>query len=419
MEPNHPAVGQGAPQPLWTRDFTIITLGTVVSFLGNAVTGFAMGLMVLDYTESTFLFALFMVFYNLPQIFMPFLAGPYLDRFSRKKVIYTLDFVSSGLYLLIWLLLSNGIFNFGWLLSLCLVLGSFDSVYMVAYDSFYPNLISEGNFTKAYSISSMIYPLAALMTPVAAWCYETVGAAPLFLFSSVTFFIAACCETQIRAKEKHVAKLPPAQYDFSVYREDFKKGLSYLKAEKGLLCITAYFTVSFFTYAASDTLILPYFKAEPSLGAMTYSYVMAFGIVGRLIGGWVHYRFSFKPEHKFAIALFVYAATSLLESSFLFFPLGLMMAAQLTTGFLGVTSYNIRISATQSYVPDEMRGRFNGVFQMLTTLGMTLGQLFFGAMGDVFPIRMVVLTGGLVCACAALIIFFGRRHVMPIYNRSA
>ena len=34
--------------PLWTRDFTILTVGSVVSMFGNAMTGFAMSLMVLD-----------------------------------------------------------------------------------------------------------------------------------------------------------------------------------------------------------------------------------------------------------------------------------------------------------------------------------------------------------------------------------
>ena len=36
---------------LWTRDFTIITLGSVVSMIGNSLSGFAMSLMVLDYTS--------------------------------------------------------------------------------------------------------------------------------------------------------------------------------------------------------------------------------------------------------------------------------------------------------------------------------------------------------------------------------
>lgn len=82
------------PQKLWTKNFTIITLGSVVSMFGNAVSGFIIGLLVLDYTQSVLLYALFMVAYSLPRIILPVLAGSYLDRFSRRKVIYTLDFVS-------------------------------------------------------------------------------------------------------------------------------------------------------------------------------------------------------------------------------------------------------------------------------------------------------------------------------------
>ena len=70
---------------LWTKNFTILSLGTVVSTLGNAVSGFAICLLVLDYTGSTLLYAIFNVVYNLPKVIMPFLAGPYLERFSRAK----------------------------------------------------------------------------------------------------------------------------------------------------------------------------------------------------------------------------------------------------------------------------------------------------------------------------------------------
>lgn len=97
---------------LWTKNFTILSLGTVVSTLGNAVSGFAICLLVLDYTGSTLLYAVFNVVYNLPKVIMPFLAGPYLDRFSRAKAIYTLDFISAALYLVIFVVLKLDIFNY-------------------------------------------------------------------------------------------------------------------------------------------------------------------------------------------------------------------------------------------------------------------------------------------------------------------
>ena len=92
-------------QKLWTYDFTVITLGSVVSMVGSTLSGFAISLLVLDYTGSTFLYMLFIVSYQLPMLVCPILAGPYLDRMSRKKVIYRLDFLSSGMFLLLFLLL--------------------------------------------------------------------------------------------------------------------------------------------------------------------------------------------------------------------------------------------------------------------------------------------------------------------------
>lgn len=141
--------------PLWTRDFTIITLGSVISMLGNSMSGFALSLLVLDYTGSNLLYAIYIATFTLPQIVMPIFSGAILDRFSRKKTIYTLDFLSSGVYLVAALILSRGWFSFPMLALFCFIIGSINSIYYVAYDSFYPLLISEGNYSKAYSIASV------------------------------------------------------------------------------------------------------------------------------------------------------------------------------------------------------------------------------------------------------------------------
>lgn len=403
-------------KPLWTRNFTILTLGTVVSMLGNAVAGFAIGLLVLDYTGSTLLYAVFMVAYNLPKIVMPSLAGPYIDRFSRVKVIYTLDFISAALYLVIYGVLSIGFFNYPVMLILCIVIGSIDSVYQVAYDSLYPTLISEGNFSKAYSISSMIYPLSAIMVPVAAWFYENVGLEPLFLFNAATFLVAAVFETQIKTTETHLSGETIA-YFARRYVDDFREGLAYLKKEKGLLTITAYFIVNTFIFNGTGTLVLPYFKATPELGVLMYTYVMGFSVLGRMIGGFAHYHFKYPTHLKFLIAFCVYVLISLIEAAYLFVPIIAMMAFMFATGLLSVTSYNIRISSTQNHVPNELRGRFNGTFQMLTTLGGILGALIAGALGDIFPMRTVICAFGLLGAvCAVAIMLPGREHVKGIYN---
>lgn len=65
---------------LWSKHFTIITVGTVISAMG----GVAMG------------FALFIAVSALPRMILPVLIVPYLDNFRRKPVIVFLDYGSSA-----------------------------------------------------------------------------------------------------------------------------------------------------------------------------------------------------------------------------------------------------------------------------------------------------------------------------------
>ena len=223
---------------LWTKNFSIITVGTVISMLGNAISGFTVGLLVLEIANSVLLYAVYNVLYNIPKVVMPTLAGPYLDRFSRRRIIYTLDFVSAGMYLLMFLALTFDVIktnpsSYPLMLIFCVIIGTIDSIYQVAYESLYPMLITEGNYSRAYSISSMIYPIAALMTPVAAYVSDAFGMPGirfLFLFNSLSFLIAAVFETQIKVDELQVLQgLEKKEYGVKKFISDFKQGLKYLE----------------------------------------------------------------------------------------------------------------------------------------------------------------------------------------------
>lgn len=410
---------KNAKNSLWTKNFTIITVGTVVSMLGNAISGFALGLLVLDYTGSTFLYALYMVMYNLPKVVAPTLAGPFVDKFSRRKTIYMLDFTSAVLYGSFAWLIITGHFNYGFLISGCLILGTIDSIYQVAYDSFYPMLISEGNYTKAYSIQSTLESLATFMVPVSAFLYNAIGIAPLFLINMGSFLLAAIMETQIHKEETYVKKEEEA-FGLAQYKKTFVEGVSYLKKERGLLAVTLYFTVSFFASGAFSTVVLPYFKLNYANGEYVYIFTMGWMMVGRLLGGAVHYRLKYPVDKKYAIALMVYITIAIIDGVVLYLPLQLMMALCFVEGILGVTSYNIRISATQSYVPDERKGRFNGIFQMATTVGLLLGQFFSGVFTVFLPERAVVSGFMMLNLLAAVLVIGGnKKYVEKIYNRQA
>ena len=412
------------PSPsLWTRDFTIITIGSVISMFGNALSGFAMSLMVLDISNSTMLYAIYIAMYTIPQLILPIISGAILDRFSRKKMIYTLDFISAGLYVLMAGILHTGWFSFPVFAVYCLILGSIQSTYMVAYESFYPLLIQEGNFQKAYSIASVLETLSAVMVPVSAFLYRQIGLSPLLAVNGLCFFAAAVMETRIRAEEQYIQTQREEETQNSRRTSqvllDIREGFAYLYSEKGLLAIAVYFAFSSICGGVSNVLVLPWFKSAFQDGEYVYMLVWGMALAGRAIGGMIHYRIRLPQEQRYAAALAVYVSISIMEGIYLFTPVPVMMLLCFLIGIGGITSYTIRVSATQSYVPDERKGRFNGAFNMLSTAGALIGELLAGTMSRFVSERIVLLSVMLLCAIAAMVfIGGGRKYVAEIYNRS-
>ena len=114
----------------------------------------------------------------------------------------------------------------------------------------------------------------------------------------------------------------------------------------------------------------------------------------------------------------IYTLINLIDGVILFLPIPVMAVVFFLYGVLGVTSYNIRITATQSYLPDSKRARFNGSFQMLTSLGSLCGTLTAGVLAEHLPERAVIaLFSAVGLAAAWLFIFRRRREVAALYNR--
>ena len=343
-----------------------------------------------------------------------------LDKFSRRRAIYALDFTSGAIYTIYALLMWRGWFSFSVLAIGTVLLGSIDGIYRVSYDSFYPLLITEGNYQKAYSVASMLETMTAFVLPLSAFLYNTIGMLPLLIINAASYLIAATLETQIWQAEEYAQTRKDENYDIKCYTEDFKDGMAYLNQETGLKAVVTYFSFNALQWGLMDVLVLPYFKANFANGEYLYIVVGGCAILGRLLGGGVYYKFRMPTQHKFTIALVVYVCISLIGGFYLFFPLVMMCIMEFIEGLMGVTSYNIRISATQSYVPDERKGRFNGTFEMLATAGNTLGQVMAGTLSLFIGERVILGTFGVLTAlCAVIVIGGNRKAVATIYNREA
>lgn len=401
---------------LWTKNFTILTLGTVVSAIGGTAMSFALSFVVFDTTGSTLLSALFIAVSSLPGIILPVLVSPYLDNFRRKPVIVGLDYWSSVCYLLFgWYLLGHE-FSLPLYLVFSLLFSCTDAVYELAYGSLYPNLIPEGFAQKGYTISGMLYPTVLMvMTPVASILYTRVGLAPICLAQSALLLAAATMETQIKVEEQ---TKKGGRFSFRDYLDDFKDGFAYLKKEKGLLRIYAYTPITQGISQATDPLIRAWFRTTPGMGITQYAFFTTAQFIGRTVGGVIHYKFQIPPEKRFSLSYFVHITYDVMDTVLLWLGFPVMLVNRAVCGFLGINSATLRESSVQNYLPDNMRAKINAVFNALYALVPTVLTVAVGALGEVLDYRLcVTLVSALGIVPCWLIMWRGREEVKKIYNR--
>ncbi|NLA78755.1 MAG: MFS transporter [Erysipelothrix sp.] len=403
-------------QTLWTKNYTTITIGTIISAIGGVGINFALSVLIYNNTQSTLLSAIFAAVIMLPNFLLPLFVGPIIDRFSRKNIIVFSDFLMGFLFLFIAYATRDGYFNYNAYLMLGLVIASNAVVYQIAYESLFPELIPDKMMQKGYAISSLIYPTVnTVMFPVAALIFNEYGPTMLFLLEGVLLVIAALFETQIDVVESHTHQILVQAPSF---KEMLVEGAAYLKQEKGLLAIFVFFFVLMMSGEGINVLMYPFFENHAHFTMTHYAWAISFVTIGRLIGGLLHYVLKVPVSKRYRLAAFVYFSLNVLNAILLYLPYVFILTVQVVIGILSINSFNIRMSSVQSYVPAAKRGRVNGFYQVLTASGMIIGRLFAGWVGEYFSYTTIIAGMSMVGLLAFFLIIEGnKKHVAAIYNR--
>lgn len=393
---------------IWTKDFSIITIGTIISAIGGTAINLAMSLVVFDETASTWLTGVLTAASYLPGILLPFFFAPYIDSHNRKNIMVTLDFLSSIFYLLFYLYVRNYSFSYEIYLLFCLLTGGIGAIYSLNYEAFYPELIEKGMEQKGYAISSLIYPsITALITPVAAVVYGNYGIEWIILGEGILLFLAAGCECFItnidihrkkkyREKENSGFRKKEKREYLKEYKEELLGGVCYLKKEKGVRNIYLYMMSVNAIGEGNRLMTLAYFQSSNYLTTAMYSFLISAETIGRMLGGIGHYFIKIPVKKRYKITEKVYQIYEILDGTMLFVAYPVMIVFRFICGFLGVNTATLRQAAVQNYIPSQIRARVNGLFQVLISIGMMIIPLLTGALGEIISYPVISLLLGII-----------------------
>lgn len=402
-------------QKLWNKNFSLIILGTIISAIGGVGLSLALSVTVYDETQSTWLTGLYSALTILPTLLLPILVSPFIDRFSRKKIIYRLDYFMGAMFLIFALITRSGYFNFYVYVAMGVVMTLNGIVYNLAYDSLFPNLIPKGMLQKGYAVGNLVYPLTnVLVLPVATLVFKHFGVSFMFVIEGILLIIAATFERYIDVDENLEGAV---KLNLKAHFNDISEGFKYLLSEKGIWNVYLFFFVMMFADGL-NILIYPYFEKHETLTLMHYSLLLSFQSAGYMFGGFLHYFIKIPTHLRYAISVAVYAIFAATDTLFFLMPLVAMIITKFSLGILGMNSANIRITSINAYIDDAKRGRINAVYTTMMGLSVLLGKLCTGWLGEIFTFEQVgVLYGVLVLMGIGIFIIRHRTDVRFLYNR--
>ena len=366
------------PQPsLWTRDFTLITLATILGAAGAIAGDFALSFFVFDETGSTLASALVIAIQLVPHILVPLAVSPIMDRLPRKAFLIAGDMACGIAYAALGVWLAFAGFSYVGYLAISLMLACLGAVDELAWTSIYPEVIPQSAEQKGYAVSGMLYTTLALI------------------------------ESLVHVEEHERER--SEQEGFAQWLADITETVSWLKDERGMRGLFGYMAVSNGLYTGFSPILIAFFRTTPGLSAAMYAFYSVAEFVGRTIGSTIQYQVEIPRERRFGLCFLVYVVYDLMDACLLWLPYPLMLANRATVGFLGANSLVLRESAMQRYIPERMRSRVNAFSGIYIAAACCAFSLLVGALGELLDYRVCVTLCGITGILASLFFVWHRR----------
>ena len=363
------------PKRTMNRNFLFLWQGQVVSQIGTQLFQVIVILSLKQATESATLVGLLMMASTVPALVLGPLGGAVVDRYSRRSVLITGDFIR-GLALtaiagILWFGSHSIVIVVGSLFVYSLLEGSVGAVWQPASMSVVPDLVpKEGLGTANSFIQGSFQICAVLGQAIAGLLFRAVGAPLLMLADAVTYFYAAISDAFIRIPPLP-AKPVDEQKKPSSFKTEIIEGLRHIHARSGMRML--FYTMAFFQLVMVPMLILFPFYVEDYLraGPQWYGFLLAasgFGtFLGYGLGGAL--KLSARNSSRATVVVMVVMSLCLTALSFVRGPwaaLWLIGAVGAMDGFIVLKL----LTTLQLATPSEIRGRVFGLL-MTITRGLT------------------------------------------------
>jgi MFS family permease len=393
-----------APLP---RNFVLLWQGQLVSHVGNQAFLIATTLYILEIAASATLVAAMMMAATIPLVLLAPVGGTVADRHSRRSILVATDFLRAAAIgglaaILVWhpetwrhiaLIITVATFN-----------GVMSALFAPAFQALVPELVPIDRLPIANSINQMSIQTSTLVgQALGGVLYVAWGPVPLLLLDAVSFAYAGVATWFLPADRPLAQAAPSVRLGIARYAADTKAGIAYVWRRTGMTAVLVIF-------AGVNCLFMPVFVLLPfytrevlGTGAEWYGFLLSGSGIGALagsIGASVMLRKVRAHSAVVRICLSgVAGGVMLLAASA---STRVALAAFVAIGALSSIINVTVITAFQSAVPADVRGRVMALVIALSTAAVPIGMGIGGVLGDHWRSSLPLVFAGSGVAIAIL-----------------
>lgn len=401
-------------QKLFSKDFTLVVIGQIISLFGNAAIRFALPLYLLNLTGSSALYGTVTACAFIPAILLSPIGGIVADRINKRNVMVILDFFTAVVILVFSLLMNGG--NLILLLTVTLMLlYGIAGAYQPSVQASIPALVVQDNFMAANSIINTISSFASLIGPVLGGVlYSAYGLEPVLWICMACFIASAVMEIFIKIPFQKQAS---GGGILKTARNDFAESIRFIRKEKPVIgkALLVVCGINLFL-AAMIIVALPYLvtevlNLEASQANRLYGFAEGALAAGGLAGGIGAGIFANKltPQKSGNLVIACAVCVFPISVSLLLFSSGMINYIVITVCCFAImvfsTIFTVQMmSLIQTETPQNLIGKVIAVILTVSMCAQPLGSTLYGILFEVCKgfEYVVVLFAGIVSLMIAI-----------------
>ncbi|MGB6976426.1 MAG: MFS transporter, partial [Gammaproteobacteria bacterium] len=212
------------------RNFALLYLGQLISFIGTAITSVALPYQIFHETHSSLMVGLLGFFQLLPLLVTALLGGVFADRYHRKKLLLFTESLLAVGCLLLALNALLAVPSLVVIFAVATIMSAFNGLHRPALDSITQQLVSKSDFSAVGSLANFKFGVGMIVGPaIGGLIIAHFGIIITFLVDFASFGISLIALLLMT----HIPK-PPATVEESTWRA-LKIGFRYALSRQELI----------------------------------------------------------------------------------------------------------------------------------------------------------------------------------------